>query len=107
MKHLIWFVIMIPCSSLFTAIGIFSWRRKKPMWFWSGTTVKSEKIKDIPAYNRANGWMWIFFSLIFWISTFLAIWSEYMAAFTVLIGVIIGFPILILVYGKIYNKYKK
>ena len=40
MDNIIWLIIMIPVSLLFTGIGIFAWQRKKPMWFWSGSTVK-------------------------------------------------------------------
>ena len=49
---------MIPVSLLFTGIGIYAWKRKKPMWFWSGSTVKESEISDIAAYNKANGIMW-------------------------------------------------
>lgn len=54
MENIIWFVIMIPCSAIFTGIGIYAWKRKKPMWFWSGSSVKESEIRDIKAYNRAN-----------------------------------------------------
>lgn len=77
------------------------------MWFWSGTTVKEEEIEDIPAYNRANGLMWICFSLVFWLGTFVGIWSENIAAGIIFIGTLLGFPILILVYGLIYKKYRR
>ena len=50
---------MIPCSALLTGIGIYAWNRKKPMWFWSGKTVKETEISDITAYNHANGIMWM------------------------------------------------
>ena len=59
---------MIPCSLSFTALGIYAMRRKKPMWFWSGSTVHEYEIRDIPAYNRANGIMWLCYSSVFWIS---------------------------------------
>ena len=39
MEKVIWLVITIPCSLLFTGIGIYAWRRTKPMWFWSGSSV--------------------------------------------------------------------
>ena len=55
MERIIWLTIMVPLSAFFTGLGIYAWRRKKPMWFWSGSTVSEEEISDIPAYNRANG----------------------------------------------------
>ena len=68
MDDIIWLIIMAPVSALFTGIGIYAWRRKKPMWFWSGSTVEESEISDVAAYNRANGIMWLVFSLIMWVS---------------------------------------
>ena len=76
MENVVWMVIMVPVSALFTGIGIYAMRRKKPMWFWSGTTVREEAIRDVAAYNRANGYMWIFFSLPLWVSTFMGLWEK-------------------------------
>ena len=47
MDSIIWLVIMIPSSTLFTGIGIFAWNRKTPMWFWSGSTVKETEISNL------------------------------------------------------------
>lgn len=30
MENIIWFLIMGPCSALFTGIGVYAWKRKKP-----------------------------------------------------------------------------
>ena len=49
MEKLIFPLIMFPCAAAFTALGIFAWKRKKPMWFWSGSEVKPWQIRDIPA----------------------------------------------------------
>ena len=76
MDIIIWLLIMMPCSMLITGIGIYAWKRKKPMWFWSGTTVSENEINDIPAYNKAkikNGGDKIFFSKVT-IAVFL--WSD-------------------------------
>lgn len=42
------------------------------MWFWSVSPVEETEIADIPAYNRANGIMWIVFSIPLWLSAFWA-----------------------------------
>ena len=52
MDNIIWLIIMIPVSLLFIGIGIYAWKRKKPMWFWSGSTVTESEISDIAAYNK-------------------------------------------------------
>ena len=55
MEKVLWLLILVPVSALFTGIGIYAARRKEPMWFWSGTQVRKEEISDVRAYNRANG----------------------------------------------------
>ena len=97
---------MIPVSLLFTGIGIYAWRRKKPMWFWSGSTVKESEISDVSAYNRANGIMWLVFSLVLWGSTFLGAMNMKAGGIFLIAGCVIGVPLLPIVYGKIYRKYK-
>ena len=106
MEKLLWFIIMIPVSAFFTGLGTFAWTNKKPMWFWSGSTVKESEISDIPAYNRANGIMWIVFSLGFWISAFIGIWNESLTGIMTATTCLVGIPMLIVVYKLIYKKYK-
>ena len=107
MDRIIWLVIMIPLGLFFSGIGIFAWTRKKPMWFWSGSTVDEKSISDIPAYNRANGIMWICYSAVFWISAILGIFRQETAGVVLAVGCLLGIPALIIAYRKIYNKYKK
>lgn len=47
-------IIVWICALAFIAIGIYVLKRKTPMHFWSGTTVKVEEISDIKAYNKAK-----------------------------------------------------
>ncbi|MCR5357045.1 MAG: hypothetical protein K6E63_06545 [Lachnospiraceae bacterium] len=103
---IIWLIIMVPVSALISGIGIYAMKRKKPMWFWSGSTVSEEEIRDIPSYNRANGIMWIVFSLIFWISTIAGIFNMSFAGVIMIVGSIIGTPFLVIAYNRIYKKYK-
>ena len=95
MEKLIFPLIMFPCAAAFTALGIFAWKRKKPMWFWSGSEVKPWQIRDIPAYNRANGWMWIGYSLGFWAAAILG-----------MVTCLLGIPGLLIAYNRIYKKYR-
>ena len=107
MEIIIWLVIMIPCSLSFTGLGIYAWRRKKPMWFYSGSTVREEEIADVKAYNRANGIMWICYSLVFWISMILGFLNISAAGIVLGAGCLGGIPILVIAYHKIYKKYKR
>ena len=59
METFIFLLITIPVALAFTILGVYAWRRKKPMWFWSGSEVKEREISDVKAYNKANGIMWL------------------------------------------------
>lgn len=97
---------MIPLSAFFTGVGVFAIRRKKPMWFWAGTEVKEETLSDVRAYNRANGVMWIVFSLFFWGETALGVFYPDIAGILIALTVLGGIPILVTIYKKIYRKYR-
>ena len=107
MGNVIWFMIMIPCSILFTVLGIYAWKRKKPMWFWSGSTVREYEITDVPAYNRANGKMWLAYSSVFWLSLILGIFNVSLAGIVLAVGCLGGISVLAFVYGKIYARYRR
>ena len=102
----VWYIVMIPCCMLLSGTGVFSWARKKPMWFWSGSTVKESDIADIPAYNRANGRMWIAFSVPLWLSTFLGLSNGIAALILLALDGVIGLPAMMVIYQRIYAKYK-
>jgi hypothetical protein len=99
-------MIMVPISAFFTVFGIYAWKRKQPMWFWSGTTVRENEISDIPAYNRANGIMWISYSLVFWIGSILGLFQIDIAGIVVTVGCLAGIPVLVMVYREVYAKYR-
>jgi hypothetical protein len=107
MERVIWLIIMIPIGVLFTCLGIYARRRKKPMWFESGKTVREDEIADIHVYNKANGIMWIGFSLVFWIGAVLGFFQLDIAGIFVGVGTIAGIPVLFLIYKRIYSKYKR
>ena len=105
-RIIVWMVIMIPVSCLFTGLGIYAIKQKEPMWFWSGTSVSPEEITDIPAYNRANGIMWIAFSAILWISTVLGILDMKITGIFLIAGTVGGGLCLPFAYRKIYDRYR-
>ena len=107
MERIIWIIITLPCSVVFTALGIYAWNRKKPMWFWSGSTVREYEITDVPAYNRANGKMWLAYSSVFWLSLILGIFNVSVAGIVLAVGCLGGIPVLVFVYGKIYARYRR
>lgn len=106
MDRIVWFIITIPLSLLFTGLGIFAYRRKKPMWFWSGSEVSEYEITDVKAYNRANGIMWLVFSGVFWVSMVLGGFQLKIAGAVLTAGILAGIPFLVITYHHIYKKYR-
>lgn len=106
MEKLVFFLIVVPVSAFFTGIGIFAWKRKKPMWFWSGSEVKAWQLTDVAAYNRANGIMWLLFSLGFWAAAVLGLFNIPAAGILLAVTCLGGIPGLIVAYNRIYKKYK-
>ena len=106
MENLVFLIIMIPLAAFFTGLGVFAMRREKPMWFYSGSEVKPWQIRDIPAYNRANGWMWIGYSLGFWAAAILGCFHVPAAGILVMVTCLLGIPGLLIAYNRIYKKYR-
>lgn len=100
-------VILFICATVFICIGIYALNKKTPMHFWSGIVVKTEEISNVKAYNRANGIMWIIYSLIFIISAIISLLFDSNIGGTIsAISATLGLFILVIVYRRIYNKYK-
>ena len=84
------------------------WMRKKPMWYWAGDTVPEDEITDVCAYNRANGIMWLCFSLPLWIGTIIgACHSIILGANIILVDGTVGLVLMMIAYTFIRKKYKK
>ena len=104
---IIWLLCVGGCAAAFTGIGIYAYQRKEPMFFWSGSTVRREELRDVEAYNHANGIMWILYSIPSWISTISYFWFPQFAVTLLVISVTLGLGVLIYAYRKIYQKYKR
>lgn len=108
MSNLLFLIIMVPSSLLFTCIGIYALRRRKPMWFWAGDTVSEDEITDVRAYNRANGIMWICFSLPLWLGTIVGVCHSISPGGNIiLMDGTVGLVIMMITYTFIRKKYKK
>ncbi|MCL2034910.1 MAG: hypothetical protein FWG94_09290 [Oscillospiraceae bacterium] len=100
-------IIIGLCVLILAAICLWALKRKTPMHFWAGTTVDPEEIADIKSYNKANAVMWFCYCIPFVASMFIAPFSVGAAAIIMTVGAMGGIPVLIVVYKKIYSKYKK
>lgn len=94
------------CSLIFGVIALWAFKRKDPMHFWSGTTVKAEDISDIPSYNRANSLMWAAYAGSMLVTGLLSLFSIEAGSILLVIVCVPGLAVLIAVYNKIYKKYK-
>lgn len=105
--QIIWMISVWSCAIIFLSIGIYASQRKEPMWFWSGSTVSNNSIKDIPAYNKENARMWIIYSLPYWICGLAYLWYPKESAIFLMVYVGLGFGGLVGCYLRIEKKYKK
>lgn len=94
------------CALIFGGIAIFAFKRKDPMHFWSGSTVKEEEITDIKAYNRANGIMWAFFAAFIVFAGILSLINIKAGGILLSITFVPGILVLIIAYKRIYKKYQ-
>lgn len=103
---IIWYITMLGCGILFYSIGIYANKRKTPMHFWTGTRVDPSEITDVKRYNRANSVMWKLYSLWYFASAIVEIWSPLAATILVFTSCTLGILLLICHYNLIYKKYK-
>ncbi len=95
------------CGALFWGIALYARRRKTPMHFWSGSTVKSSDIRDVAAYNRANARMWFWYGMAYMLCGLLGLWGRMTAAGVVMaVAALPGVFVLIAVYHRIEKKYR-
>ena len=95
------------CALTFILLGLYALKKDRPIHFWSGTTVKSEEISDVKAYNKANGLMWITYGSFFVLAGLASLFKQpLLSAIILILASFPGLVILIIVYRSIYNKYK-
>lgn len=94
------------CSLTFGVIALWAFKRKEPMHFWSGSTVRPEEIADIPSYNRANGLMWGIYGVCMFVTGILSLFSIITGVILLVIICVPGIVVLVVAYNRIYNKYR-
>jgi len=99
---------IIVCLTSLTFVPIIIWalKRKTPMHFWAGTTIKPEEISDIPAYNRANALMWAAYAIGFFASGIVALFSVIACVVVIFVLCFPGIFGLIIAHSMIYRRYK-
>lgn len=84
-EQIVGLVVALVCYGgsgiLFYGIGVWAEKRKAPMHFYAGTTIDPGQVLDIPAYNRANGSMWKWYSTPWFLGgllSVLAVWYPWL-----------------------------
>ncbi len=93
-------------------LGIFQYRSKEPVGFWSGKEPpKREEVTDVKAYNQKHGIMWMVYGLGFFPCFVpIVIWGEKFALVTVALFVIEcigGIFVMIAYHNKLDDRYLK
>ena len=100
-------VILLICSLPLVIIGISQYKSKKPVGFWSGQKPpEADRIRNIAAYNKKHGIMWILFGLGIPVSFFagMPFGEEWSCSFTTAecVGGIIGMMVYHTHLDKVY-----
>ena len=51
----------------FFSIGVYAYRRKEVMWFWSSPTYQQLSFHDPVTFNHKTGIMWMLFGIAFFL----------------------------------------
>lgn len=93
------------CAVLFAGIGIFSFLSHKPVGFFANA--KPPEIRDVKAYNRAVGRLWLVFAVVFALLGIPLLWPDSPLVLLGIIGLMWAIIVVIIVYLRIEQKYKK
>lgn len=105
MESIVFVFISWLCGAVFVLLGVSCFKSRKPVGFWSGTTVDKEEVTNVRKYNIANGIMWSLYSLFFWLSGLTAITDKVSSIILLVSGCTVGILLLILGYGWIKRRY--
>lgn len=93
------------CAAVFSLIGFSCFKSKRPVGFYSGTTIRKEQVTDVRKYNFANGVLWSTYSVIFWLAGFCAFFDAGIGMIFTIVGCTVGIIFLILGYGWIKRRF--
>ncbi len=105
---ILFIAICMGCALLFLLMGLFSRRKQEPVQFCSAWEVTEKTIRDVPAYNKAYGRIWLWYALA-WFLAGLTPFITSAPISIILIGIVCfgGIPVIILCYRKMYKKYTR
>ena len=95
------------CSLIIGACAIWIAKRRKPIHFFTGTTVEPEEITDIPAHNRANALMWTVYAACFVVVGIISLLNSTVGLVLMLVLFIPCIIPMYIIHKQIYNKYRR
>lgn len=107
MGNVILFLSCLLSGGMLIGMGIFTRGKKEPVGLNTGETVPKDSISDVPAFNRAVGWMWIILGLVFILAAVFAVWTVKAATVLIFVGTAVGVPGIMLGYKRIRKKYRR
>ena len=93
------------CAVLFAGIGRYCFLAKKSVGFFANA--KPPEIRDVRAYNRAVGRLWLVFAVVFALLGIPLLWPDSPLVLLGIIGLMWAIIVVIVVYLRIEQKYKK
>lgn len=107
-EEIITLVILCICAIPFLGLGIAQCKSSKPVGFWSGKKPpEAEQIRDVEAYNKKHGRMWIIYGVGLILAYFLGrgIGNDWGMVSALLIEVIGGLFVMIWYHNKLDKEY--
>lgn len=107
---IIFMVIVVIGSVPLVILGIFQYRSKEPVGFWSGhKPPKREQITDMKAYNQKHGVMWILYGTgLFLCSVLVILFGERFALAAVILAMVEcigGILVMVWYHNKLNKRY--
>lgn len=90
---------------IFSGVSIYAFTDKEPMALYSGSVVNKDEITDIKKYNRAVGILWTCYTIPVLIAFIFSFINSVVGTIIMCAGIVIGFPIILIVYKRVYIKY--
>lgn len=98
------FVSALFCAVVFAGTALWCFAAKKPVHFWAGDKIPEESVVDVRLYNRANGFMWLFYAACWIIVSVIGLFN--VKAGGIGAGICsVGVLALIFIYSRIKEKY--
>lgn len=93
---------------LFIGIGAAAFRSEEPVGFWANAKTPADKIKDVPAYNRAVGKLWLVFAVLFIMAGLPLLAGQNSPCILLsILGMVILAVAIMMAYSRILSRYTK